>query len=98
MAMGKIVQDSALLLVVGQAYQRASVWCQDQRHGCAELAHRCLPHLSVEALEESIKYSLLDARQAVDVQQQLEAFYELLFVQTPELIGGRVPDAGLYAR
>ncbi|KPG96056.1 hypothetical protein AEQ67_18780 [Pseudomonas sp. RIT-PI-q] len=98
MATGKIIQDSALLLVVAQAYQRASVWCQDQRHECAELAHRYLPHLSVAALEESIKYSPLDARQAVDVQQQLEAFYKLLFVQTPELIGGRIPEAGLYAR
>ncbi|RZO10775.1 ABC transporter substrate-binding protein [Pseudomonas moorei] len=98
MAAGEVVLDSALLNRVAQAYQRASMWCQEQRYECAELAHRYLPHLSVEALEQSIENSPLDARPAADVQPQLQAFYQLLLAQTPELIDGRVPDAGLYTR
>lgn len=97
MASGAVVSDKALLASVAQAYQDASQWCQQQQRACAELAHRYLPHLSIEALEQSIAHSPLDPRPANQVHAQLQAFYQLLFSQAPELIGGRLPDAGLYA-
>ena len=97
MAYGAVVKDNALLAQVALAYQRASEWCQQQQRACAELAHRYLPHLPIEALEQAIAHSPLDPRPATQVQPQLQAFYQLLVRQAPELIGGRLPDAGLYA-
>ncbi|HFQ9247433.1 TPA: ABC transporter substrate-binding protein [Pseudomonas aeruginosa] len=96
MAYGAVVKDEALLAEVALAYQNASLWCQQQQRACAELAHRYLPHLPIEALEQAIAHSPLDPRPANQVQPQLQAFYQLLFSQAPELIGGRLPDAGMY--
>lgn len=97
LATGAVVQNPALMRRVALAYTQASQWCQAQRRACAALAHDYLPDTPVEALEEAIASSPLDAMSAADAKPHLQAFYELLQATSPELIGGRLPGQEFYA-
>lgn len=95
-ATAKVAGDAPLRAAAIRAYAEAARWCQAQVQACAELAHRYLPAIPVEALRDAIKHSPLEVRPASAIRPQLEAFYRLLLSRAPALIGGRLPDAGFY--
>lgn len=96
MASRNVADDSELNTHVADAYAQSARWCAQQPRACAELAHRHWPHMPVEALEEAIGTVDLDLHSARDFRPQLQALYARLLRQSPELIGGQLPDDGLY--
>lgn len=95
MANHTVTGDAALLAAVTRAYAQSARWCRAEVAACARLAHRHLPQMPEAALREAIVSSPLESRPAAEIQPELDAFYRLLLARAPQLLGGRLPDAGL---
>lgn len=96
MASASAARKLELSRAVERAYAHSARWCADDPRACAELVHRHLPHLPVEAIDASIRATRLDSRPAHEVRAQLEALYRMLGEHNPQAIGGRLPDVEFY--
>ncbi|WP_169938017.1 ABC transporter substrate-binding protein [Pseudomonas multiresinivorans] len=89
-------EDGELARAVEAAYAESARWCSTQPRDCAELVHRHLPHLPVEAVEESIRVTRLDSVAASVARGPLEALFGLIAERHPQAIGGSMPSASFY--
>ncbi|MCY1388835.1 hypothetical protein D9M71_36180 [compost metagenome] len=96
MTSAKRAHDSDLGRAVEAAYAESARWCAAQPRDCAELVHRHLPHLPVEAVEESIRVTRLESRPASAARASLEALFGLIAERHPQAIGGAMPPASFY--
>lgn len=89
-------EDGELARAVDAAYAESARWCSAHPRACAELVHRHLPHLPVEALEASIRVTRLESVSASAARGPLEALFGLIAKRHPQAIGGALPPASFY--
>ena len=79
------------------AYAGATTWCQSQRAACGAEVAAVESRLSAEAVADSLGAAPLDAVPAARARDELLFLFERLFKRHPQLLGGKLPDAGFIA-
>ena len=97
MALGAAAQDAALIARFRDAYAGATAWCQSQRAACGAEVAAVESRLSAEAVADSLGAAPLDAVPAAQARDELLFLFERLFKRHPQLLGGKLPDAGFLA-
>ncbi|WP_353235245.1 ABC transporter substrate-binding protein [Diaphorobacter ruginosibacter] len=96
MANATVADDLELSRAVEKAYAASAAWCKSHAPDCAQVAHKYLPHMPVDALRQAIEVTRLESRPATEVRTELEALYTLLKTRHPKAIGNKLPEAGFY--
>lgn len=96
MANASVADNSALNQAVEKAYATSAIWCKTNALKCAQIAHKYLPQMPVQAIQDAIEVTRLDSQAATTVRPQLEALYGLLQAKHPKVIGNRLPDVKFY--
>ncbi len=100
-ALGKAAQDAALIARFQGAYAEAAAWCQANRAACGAEVAAVEPRLSAEAVAVAVADSLavagIEPVPAAQAREQVLFLFERLMQRNPQLLGGKLPDAGFFA-
>lgn len=78
-----------------EAYQEACVWVNEHPKEAGELAEKYLG-LEAAIVEQAIPSMGLEFVTASDAKEELQMFYQLLYNFDKTMIGGEMPDEGMY--
>ena len=96
-ALGKAAQDAALIARFQGAYAEAARWCQANRTACGAEVAAVEPRLSAEAVADSLAVAGIEPVPAAQAREQVLFLFERLMQRNPQLLGGKLPDAGFFA-
>ena len=96
MAGARVLGDSALVEKFNKEYKKAAVWCMEHPEETAKIAVKHIPQLKEEAVAEAMRNVTLVSVDAGDAKERLEAFFNILMVSKPALVGGKLPDSNFY--
>jgi len=96
-ALGTAAQDAALIARFRAAYAEAAAWCQAHPAACGAEVAAVEPRLSAEAVADSLAIARLDPVPAAQAQGEVLFLFERLHRRNPQLLGGKLPDAGFFA-
>ncbi|WP_028603885.1 ABC transporter substrate-binding protein [Ottowia thiooxydans] len=96
-ALGKAAQDPALISRFQEAYAGAAGWCQSNRAACGAEVAAVEPRLTAEAVADSLAHAELNAVPAAQAREEVQFLFERLYRRNPQLLGGKLPDAGFFA-
>jgi len=95
-AMGKALGDAALIEKFQSAYAASLTWCEEHPDECGKLVASRVPMLTPEGVADSVRVDNAVFVTAQDAKPELEFFFGLLHAREPNLVGGKLPDAGFY--
>ncbi|MFP4273240.1 MAG: ABC transporter substrate-binding protein [Halothiobacillaceae bacterium] len=95
--MGAALDKPELSGRIQSAYRDSLQWCRQNAEECGRTVASHLDMLMPEAVSDAIAVSKLEAVPATEARAELEFFYELLMQDSPELVGGKLPDGGFYS-
>ena len=96
-ALGKAAQDPALIARFRHAYAEAATWCQGHRAACGAEVAAVEPRLTAEAVADSLGVAGLQPVPAAEARGEVMFLFERLLQRNPQLLGGKLPDAGFFA-
>ena len=71
-------------------------WCRANPLECGQLVAQYVDLLTPEAVADALPHSQLEAVPVAAARSEIDFFYQQLFAQNPSLLGGKLPDAGLF--
>jgi len=77
-------------------YDKALKWYKANNKEASKIVVKFLPMLDQEGLADAISHIDFESKLAIDVQKELEFFFKILEENDKRLIGGKIPDKGLY--
>ena len=95
-AVGDAAKDAQLKLKIEQAYTESLNYCLKNTDACSKEIAPYFEQLLPEAIADSLQVSGLESVRIDNAKTELEYFFGKLFEANPQLIGGRMPDAGFY--
>lgn len=95
-ALPAIADRDDLIRAFHEAYSQAAAWALSNPDGMGALAERGIEGLRAPAAASALKFSELRAVPAIEVRTELEFYFSRLQELAPEIIGGKLPDAGFY--
>lgn len=78
-----------------EAYEEALTWCNENPEEVGKLAEKYLG-LPAGVITKAMPTMGLKYKTAIDADAELDAFYEMLYEFEPKMIGGKLPDNGMY--
>jgi NitT/TauT family transport system substrate-binding protein len=96
-ALGRAAQDTALMQRLAAAYAEAAGWCQANRAACGAEVAAVEPRLTAEAVADSLGVAGLQPVPAAQARGEVMFLFERLLRRNPQLLGGKLPDAGFFA-
>ncbi len=88
--------DNQITLRVEEEYKKAVSWYKNNPQEAGDLVKEYIDFFSPEAVSLSIPNVQIEAVSAMDAKEDLEKFFQILLENEPKLIGGKIPDEGLY--
>lgn len=98
MAMGKVMNDGALIDKFQRAYAASLAWCEKQPDECGRRVASRIEMLTPEGVADSVRVDNAVFVTAKEAKPELEFFFGLLHAKQPGLIGGKLPDEGFYLK
>lgn len=95
-AMASVLDNPALLKRFNDAYAESMQWCLDNPKAAGEMVAKHIALLTPEAVADSIDVTHFDVVWALAAKPDLTFFFDQLMQNTPDLVGGKLPDAGFY--
>jgi NitT/TauT family transport system substrate-binding protein len=95
-ALPAIAGREDLIRAFSEAYGRAVAWAAANPEAMGALAEKGIEGLRAPAAASGIKFSELRAVPALDARRELEFYFSRLQELAPDIIGGKLPDAGFY--
>lgn len=95
-AMGKALDDPALVERFQQAYAASLKWCEAKPEECGALVAKRVDMLTPEGVADSVRADNTAFVTAQEAKAELEFFFGQLHARQPALVGGKLPDAGFY--
>ncbi len=95
-ALGKAAGNPALVVGLRDAYAQAAAWCQANRETCGAEVEAIEPRLSADAVADSLVAAPLRSVPAAQARGEVTFLFELLLRRNPQLLGGKMPDAGFF--
>lgn len=96
-ALGDAAADVARQSAFVQAHDAAAHWCMAHPTECGVEVHAAEPRLSADAVADSLAVAPLQPVAAADARDELMFLFERLLARNPQLLGGHLPDVGLFA-
>ena len=94
--MGAVRQRPEVLAAVQKAYAASVAWCRANPLECDQLVAQYVDLLTPEAVADALPHSQLEAVPVAAARSEIDFFYQQLLAQNPSLLGGKLPDAGLF--
>ena len=94
--MGAVRQRPEVLAAVQKAYAASVAWCRANPLECGQLVAQHVDLLTPEAVADALPHSQLEAVPVAAARSEIDFFYQQLLAQNPSLLGGKLPDAGLF--
>lgn len=95
-ALGKALNDPALIEKFQRAYAASLAWCEGNPDACGQIVARRSGMLTPEGVADSVRVDNAAFVTAADAQPELEFFFGVLHAREPNLVGGKLPDTGFY--
>jgi len=95
-AVGAVRQRPEVLAAVQKAYAASVAWCRANPLECGQLVAQYVDLLTPEAVADALPHSQLEAVPVAAARSEIDFFYQQLLAQNPSLLGGKLPDAGLF--
>lgn len=95
-AVGAVREHPEVLAAVQKAYAASVAWCRANPLECGQLVAQYVDLLTPEAVADALPHSQLEAVPVAAARSEIDFFYQQLFAQNPSLLGGKLPDAGLF--
>ena len=95
-AVGGVRERADVLAAVQQAYAASVAWCRAHPLECGQLVAQQVDMLTPEAVADALAHSQLEAVPVSAARADLDFLYQQLLAQNPSLLGGKLPDAGLF--
>ena len=95
-AVGAVREHPEVLAAVQKAYTASVAWCRANPLECGQLVAQHVDLLTPEAVADALPHSQLEAVPVAAARSEIDFFYQQLFAQNPSLLGGKLPDAGLF--
>lgn len=88
--------DNQIAKRVEEEYKKAVDWYKNNPQEAGFLVKEYIDFFSPKAVSLSIPNVQIEAVSAMDAKEDLEKFFQILLENEPKLIGGKIPDEGLY--
>ena len=88
--------DNQIAVRVEEEYKKAVSWYKNNPQEAGFLVKEYIDFFSPKAVSLSIPNVQIEAISAMDAKEDLEKFFQILLENEPKLIGGKIPDEGLY--
>ena len=88
--------DNQIAVRVEEEYKKAVSWYKNNPQEAGFLVKEYIDFFSPKAVSLSIPNVQIEAVSAMDAKEDLEKFFQILLENEPKLIGGKIPDEGLY--
>ncbi|MBS3977962.1 MAG: PhnD/SsuA/transferrin family substrate-binding protein [Syntrophomonadaceae bacterium] len=95
-ALPAITGRDDLIKAFNEAYSQAATWALSNPDGMGALAEKGIEGLRAPAAASALQFSELRAIPAIEVRPELEFYFSRLQELAPDIIGGKLPDAGFY--
>ena len=79
-----------------QEYSKSLEWYKQNPVEASKLIVEELPMLEENGLADSISHISFESKNAIEVKDDLESFFNILKNNEPKSIGGKIPDTNLY--
>ncbi|MBS3873992.1 MAG: ABC transporter substrate-binding protein [Firmicutes bacterium] len=95
-ALPAVVDRNDLIQAFSDAYDQAALWATANPNEMGALAARGIEGLQGPAAASSLQFSAFRVIPARDVREEIELYFTTLQQMSPDIIGGRLPDARFY--
>jgi NitT/TauT family transport system substrate-binding protein len=79
-----------------EEYRKSLNWYKTHPKEAGILVAKHIDFFKAEAVADSIPNVQLEVKSAIESQKDLEEFFKVMLEIEPKLIGGQIPDSGLY--
>ena len=95
-ALPAVADRNDLIQVFNEAYNQASLWAAANPNEMGALAARGIEGVQAAAAASALQFSGFRVVPALEVRREIELYFTTLQQPSPEIIGGRLPDARFY--
>ena len=95
---GDMIEKKEIIKAFEEEYAKAMQWYKTHKKESGELVVKYVEMFNADAISDSIDHVQLDVKKAIDSQEELNFFFDVLKEDNPKIIGGSVPDEAFYIK
>ena len=95
---GDMIEKKEIIKAFEEEYAKAMQWYKTHKKESGELVVKHIDMFNADAIADSIDHVQLDVKRAIDSQEELNFFFDVLKEDNPKIIGGSVPDEAFYIK
>ncbi len=95
-AMKSVLDNPKALKRFQEEYAKSAQWVLDNPKEAGIMVAKHIDLLTPEAVEDSLKWTVIEVKDAQQSREELEFFFNKLLAHTPALVGGKLPDDNFY--
>lgn len=95
---GEMLENKKAIALFESEYKKAMHWYKTNPKEAGELSAKYITMFTAEAFTDSIGFTQLEVKRAIDVKDDLEFFFNVLIKDNPKTVGGSLPDDNFYIK
>jgi NitT/TauT family transport system substrate-binding protein len=95
---GDMIEKKEIVKKFEEEYAKAMQWYKTHKKESGELVVKYVEMFNEDAIADSIDHVQLDVKKAIDSQEELNFFFDVLKEDNPKIIGGSLPDEAFYIK
>lgn len=95
---GDMLKNKEIIKKFQEEYEKAMIWYKANPKEAGALSAKYISMFTPEAFGDSIGFTRLEAKKAIDVKDDIEFFFSVLKESDPKIIGGSLPDENFYIK
>lgn len=93
---GEMLENKKAIALFEASYAKAMQWYKANPKEAGILSAKYITMFTADAFTDSIGFTQLEVKRAIDVRDDLEFFFTVLKEDNPKTIGGKLPDSNFY--
>ncbi len=95
---GKMLKNKEAIKLFEAEYAKAMTWYKANPKEAGELSAKYVTMFTGDAFTDSIGFTQLEVKRAIDVKDEIDFFFNVLKEDNPKTIGGSLPDENFYIK
>ncbi|MCB4763900.1 MAG: ABC transporter substrate-binding protein [Sulfurovum sp.] len=95
---GDMLNNEKAIVLFEEAYGKAMDWYKANPKEAGELSAKYITMFTADAFTDSIGFTQLEVKHAIDVKDDIDFFFNVLKDDNPKTIGGKLPDDNFYIK
>jgi NitT/TauT family transport system substrate-binding protein len=95
---GEMLNNKEAVTKFEVAYEKAMHWYKTHPKEAGELSAKYITMFTADAFTDSIEFTQLEVKKAINVKEELNFFFSVLEEDNPKIIGGKIPDENFYIK